>query len=178
MKLAQGVALAAVVGLLGLLVWKVVTEQRSSAIPAAVAGGKKPSAPLFELPLLRGEGTVELRSLRGRVVVLNVWASWCRPCASEAADLEASWRRWKSKDVVFLGMDWHDAASDARGFARKHGVTYPLVRDRDGQVLSKYGVDGVPQTFFIDREGRLVGEHFEGPVDQEALSRNIELARS
>jgi cytochrome c biogenesis protein CcmG, thiol:disulfide interchange protein DsbE len=78
--------------------------------------------------------------------------------------LEDAWQRYRSQGVVFVGIDWHDVKSDARRFLDHHGVTYPTVLDGSGSITDRYGVVGVPETYFIDRRGRLVGEHIVGTV--------------
>jgi cytochrome c biogenesis protein CcmG/thiol:disulfide interchange protein DsbE len=172
---AQAVTLVAVAGLLVLLVWKVATGERSQ-VPASLEPGESVVAPAFELPRLDGTGRLSLASLRGKAVVVNFWASWCRPCREEAPLLEAAWRRYRSRGLVVVGVDYDDFSGDARAFARRHGMTYPLVQDRKKSTVSRYDVTGVPETFFVDREGRLVGELIAGPVEERQLAENIELA--
>ncbi len=152
----QVVALAAVAGLLGLLVWRLTHQSK----PPKMGG----PAPAFSLRRLDTNGTLALASLRGKPVVLNFWASWCVPCKGEAKMLEDAWQRYRSQGVVFVGIDWHDVKSDARRFLDHHGVTYPTVLDGSGSITDRYGVVGVPETYFIDRRGRLVGEHIVGTV--------------
>jgi cytochrome c biogenesis protein CcmG/thiol:disulfide interchange protein DsbE len=152
----QVVALAAVAGLLGLLVWRLTHQSK----PPKIGG----PAPAFSLRRLDTSGTLALASLRGKPVVLNFWASWCVPCKGEAKMLEDAWQRYRSEGVVFVGIDWHDVKSDARRFLDHHGVTYPTVLDGSGSITDRYGVVGVPETYFIDRRGRLVGEHIVGTV--------------
>ena len=172
---AQAVALAAVASLLGLLVWKVVHEDRSQ-VPARLEPGKSVVAPEFDLPRLDREGNLSLASLRGKAVVINFWASWCGPCRDEAPLLEAAWKRYRSRGLVVVGVDYDDFSGDARAFARRNGMTYPLVQDKKKTTVSHYDVTGVPETFFVDREGRLVGELISGPVEEQDLAENIELA--
>jgi cytochrome c biogenesis protein CcmG/thiol:disulfide interchange protein DsbE len=150
----QIVALAAVAGLLGLLVWR-LTHQKH----APKAGGP---APHFTAKRLDG-GTFDLRSVRGKPVVINFWASWCGPCKSEAAALERQWQRYKGR-VVFLGIDYNDVSGDARRFLQRHGVTYPTLLDGSGMIGDRYGLSGVPETYFVDRNGQIVGEHILGPI--------------
>jgi cytochrome c biogenesis protein CcmG/thiol:disulfide interchange protein DsbE len=161
----QVVALAAVAGLLGLLVWRLTHQSK----PPKIGG----PAPAFSLRRLDTSGTLALASLRGKPVVLNFWASWCVPCKGEAKMLEDAWQRYRSQGVVFVGIDWHDVKSDARRFLDHHGVTYPTVLDGSGSITDRYGVVGVPETYFIDRRGRLVGEHIVGTVvDQKDRFRS------
>ena len=151
----QLVALAVVGALLGLLVWR-LTHQA----PASRAGGP---APLFTAKLLAGGGTLSLASLRGKPVVLNFFQSSCEPCKAESKVLEAAYRRYRSRGVVFVGVDFQDALADARRFVRVHGITYPVVRD-PGAIVTRYGLIGTPETFFIDRRGLLASEPVIGTV--------------
>ena len=153
---AQAAAVALVLGLLALLVWRVAH------------GSSRPTsgpAPRFTLPRLDGKGALALADLRGKGVIINFAASWCDPCKKEAPVLERTWQRYRSRGLVVLGIDGNDFTSDARKFTRRYGLTYPFVRDPDGGILRKYGLSGFPETFFVDRGGRLVAEHIEGPID-------------
>jgi cytochrome c biogenesis protein CcmG/thiol:disulfide interchange protein DsbE len=166
----QLVALAAVAGLLGLLVWRLTHQSH----PPKVGG----PAPHFTAKQLDG-GTFDLRSVRGKPVVLNFWASWCGPCKIEAAALERQWQRYRGR-VVFLGIDYNDPIGDARRFLDRHGVTYPTLLDGSGMIGDRYGLAGVPETYFIDRSGNVVGEHILGPITSAhwaaAFDRSIKAA--
>ena len=176
-KLAlQAVAIAVVASMVALLGWRVVTRDRAHGIADAIAAGKRPAAPDFDLPLLDGTGRVVLSSLRGKAVVLNFWASWCVPCKDEAPRLQAAWEKWRDRGVVFLGVDAQDFRSDAKRFAARYRLTYPIVHDGKGSTLGHFGVTGFPETWFVDREGRLVGERIQGPVSAHQLDDNIRLA--
>jgi cytochrome c biogenesis protein CcmG, thiol:disulfide interchange protein DsbE len=153
---AQGLALAAVAGLLGLLVWRVTHQAHAPKV-----GGPAPS---FSAGLLNG-GTLDLASLRGKAVVINFFQSYCDPCKVESQALETAYRKSRGSGVVFLGVDYYDFAKDARRFVQKHGVTYPIVRDQNGAIATRYGITGTPETFFVDRRGRLVGSHVVGPIN-------------
>jgi cytochrome c biogenesis protein CcmG/thiol:disulfide interchange protein DsbE len=156
----QLVALAAVAALLGLLVWNLTHRPH----PPAIGG----PAPNFSLARLEGSGDLSLESLRGKVVVLNFWASWCEPCKAEAATLEQLWQTYRGRGVVFVGVDSNDAASDARRFLAVHRITYPVVHDTNGLVAANsYGIANLPETFFVDRRGRLVSNHVLGPVSEK-----------
>ena len=172
---AQTLAVGLVGALLGLLVWKVVREERSD-VPEQLAQGKTPPAPIFTLPRLDQTGELSLASLRGKAVVVNFWASWCKPCEEEAPLLERAWQRYRERGLVVVGVDAQDFGKDARRFARKNGMSYPLVRDGPGETLGEYGVTGFPETFFVNRDGKLVGERISGAVEEDQLSENIELA--
>jgi cytochrome c biogenesis protein CcmG/thiol:disulfide interchange protein DsbE len=134
-------------------------------------------APDFSLGLFDGS-TFQLSTAlqSGKPVVLNFWASWCVPCKGEAALLERASRQYRN--VVFIGVDYHDVTSDARNFLRHHDVTYPIVQDGSGDIGDHYGITGVPETYFIDRRGRLVGKHIVGTIvnQQDAFRRGVEAA--
>jgi cytochrome c biogenesis protein CcmG/thiol:disulfide interchange protein DsbE len=174
-KVARAAAVALVATLLGILALRLVTTDRNNGLARAVAAGKRPPAPAFALPRLDAPGRLELASLRGRVVVLNFWASWCNPCKAEANVLAGAARRWKSRDVQLLGVDSQDFGSDARSFMRRHGLEYPNVHDGAGSVMSRYGVTGFPETWFIAPSGRIVA-HVSGPLSSSGLDQDIRLA--
>jgi cytochrome c biogenesis protein CcmG, thiol:disulfide interchange protein DsbE len=119
-------------------------------------------------------GTLQLASLRGKAVVLNFWASWCYPCKQEAPALAAASKRWAGRAVV-LGVDVNDAAGSARRFAEKYGLDYPLVHDNRNVTSPKYGLTGLPETFFIDRSGKLV-LHLAGEVDAGDIEDGVQQA--
>jgi len=172
---AQALAVALVAGLLALLVWK-VAHNDSAHLGSQLAAGKHPVAPDFTLPRLGPGEKINLAALRGKAVVINFWASWCHPCKQEVPRLEAAYRQWAGKDVVFIGIDAQDFVGDAKRFAAKLGITYPLVHDAPGGTVDRYGVTGFPETFFVGRNGKLVGTHVEGAVSADDLARNIPLA--
>ena len=175
LKLAgQAFALLTVASLLGLLVWKLATEE-GSGLRAAVQSGEAPPAPGFALPGLDGEGELSLEGFRGRAVVVNFWASWCVPCREEAPLLEAAWQRHRSRGVVVLGVDARDLAADGRAFVREFALTYPNVYDGPGRIADAYGLTGVPETYFVDREGRVV-DLVAGPLTEDAIEAGIEKA--
>lgn len=173
----QAAAVSVVALLIALLGWQVTREENTGGVAAALAAGGTPPAPDFDLERLDGRGRIRLSEFEGtKVVVLNFWASWCLPCKDEAPILEAGWERWRGKGVQFLGVDAQDLKSDGRRFVDRYGVSYPSVYDGNGSMLGRFGVTGFPETYFIDRRGRLIGERVQGPVTAEQLDRNIELA--
>ena len=153
---------AAVVTLVALLIallgWQVASRNKGQNVASQVEKGKSPAAPDVELPRLNGSGAVSLASFRGKAVVLNFWASWCIPCRDEAPRLQGVWEQYGGQDVVVLGIDAQDFTGDARRF------------------IERFGVTGFPETWFVSRDGRLVGERVQGPVSEEQLERNIQLA--
>jgi cytochrome c biogenesis protein CcmG/thiol:disulfide interchange protein DsbE len=132
-------------------------------------------APPFKLPLMDGR-EVALEEFRGKVVFLNFWASWCPPCRAEARLLEASWRRHRGEDVVFFGVNMQDREEPARAFLREFDITYPNAVDAGNRVAIGYGIWGIPETFFIDGNGRITYKHI-GALDAELIHTKLEEAR-
>ena len=122
----------------------------------------------FELPLLSGGGVVRLAEQRGQVVLLDFWASWCTPCRDEAPALAAAYAEYRDRGVAFIGVNLWDNARDAAAFAAQHGQTYPSGLDAEGRAAISYGVRGIPEKFFIDRNGT-IARKFVGPMDLPQL---------
>src|SRR5512139_2911563 len=147
------IALLVVVGLVIVLAFglraRYTTQPRSGA------------APDFSLPLYAGyEGglgkpQVRLADLRGQVVFINFWASWCVPCREEQPVLEKLWKQYRSKGVVFLGIDYVDTEPAALQYLREFGVTYPNGPDLGTKISPKYHIQGVPESFLVDRQGNI-----------------------
>lgn len=166
LKLAgQALTLVALAALLALLVWRLTHQHHAPKVGSA--------APSFSLQRLDGAGSLDLASLRGKAVVLNFWASWCGPCKSEAAALERTYRRYSDRGVVFVGVDYHDVTSDARRFVAAHGLSFPMVLDGSGAIGDRYGITGVPETYVLDRRGRLV-LHIPGPIVGQSFSDELQ----
>jgi cytochrome c biogenesis protein CcmG/thiol:disulfide interchange protein DsbE len=186
-RLLQFASLVSVAALLALLGWRLVNDSRGSDLVSAVRAGKKPAAPQFRLAVIwrhtetwpRGlvdslsSGRVSLQNLRGEAVVLNFWASWCIPCKAEAPLLVASARTHAGK-VAFLGIDVQDFKSDARRFLRRYHANYVSLRDGGGSTSSGYGLTGVPETYFVDRRGRIVA-HVPGQITRDQLEAGVRL---
>ncbi len=167
----QVIAVTAVVGLLVLLGWKLAFGNGGGA-SAELADGGNPVAPDFTLPRIDAEGgDLTFSSLKGKAVVVNFWASWCIPCKDEAPELQKTYEKYRDQGLVVLGVDAKDFRQDGKRFIKRFGLTYPVVDDGRGSTLGKWGVRGFPETFFVDREGRIVGEVIEGGID---LERNRE----
>ncbi len=140
------------------------------AIPSPLIG--RP-APEFALPLFGG-GTLRATDLRGKVLVVNFWASWCVPaCTDEAPHLQRIWERYGSRGVVVIGVNIQDREAPARAFIQRFGQTFPNGMDRSGAISIDYGVYGVPETFVIDRQGRIAYKH-AGAVTEEMLASKID----
>ena len=171
---AQSLALAAVAGLLALLIWDVAHS--NGGIASEVKSGHIVRAPDFTLRRLDRPGTLRFSSLRGQAVVVNFWASWCAPCKTETPRFERASRQWRGRPVVFLGINAgaEDLPSHARAFLRRYGITYPNVRD-NGSLVRKFGLSGYPETFFVDRRGRVV-EHIGREVSARELQGGIRAA--
>ena len=129
-------------------------------------------APQFTLSLFDG-GEISLSDLRGQVVVVNFWASWCPPCRAEAPLLEEAWRSYRDRGVVFLGVDYVDTEAEARAYLREFGVTYPNGPDRGSRIARAFGITGIPDTFFIDRQG-IVARAYPMPIDRATLVAALE----
>ena len=150
----QAVAVAFVLGLLAVLIWKVV-HNPTSPVTRAQQADQPTAAPAFTKARVDTSGTLSLASLRGKVVVLNFWQSYCAPCTAEARTLAASSKQWAGKDVVFVGVDEQDLRGPALKFMHRFGITYPNVAD-NLSLTGKYGVTGYPETFFIDPRGQVI----------------------
>lgn len=170
--------LGSLVIVLGVLAFATIRSNRPSSIAAALAQGRTPEAPDFVLPRLDEDGRLDLASLRGNVVVVNFWASWCPPCRLEAPALEATWQRYRDRGVVVVGINVQDLVPEAARFLKETRTTYPVVRDRDNATYRAYGVVALPETFFIERAGMIV-EKFRGGVSDpqkwfQAVERVLE----
>jgi cytochrome c biogenesis protein CcmG/thiol:disulfide interchange protein DsbE len=163
---ARGVALAVaivVLSLIGLMIWGM-----GKRAAGTVGEARLQTRPAPEIALTRFDGgSFSLAEARGKPVLINFWASWCIPCEEEARALERASRLYRDR-VVFVGVNVQDTDENARAFLRRYGVTYPNVRDAGGAVSVEYGMSGVPESYFVDREGRLVRK-WQGPLDEAQL---------
>ena len=170
---AQALAVGLVLGLLALLIWK-VAQGNAGGVASKIDHGKIVPAPNFTLGRLDRGGRLQLAALKGKPVVLNFWASWCYPCNQEAKTLESASRQWSGK-ATLVGVDVRDATGEARTFLRHHGITYPAVHDSNDKMWPTWGLTGVPETFFVDRRGRVIA-HVMGQISASDLRQGIEEA--
>jgi cytochrome c biogenesis protein CcmG/thiol:disulfide interchange protein DsbE len=164
--------LAGIVVFVGFMAWGLLDTNRAQPTSGP--------APDFTLNLFEGydgglgRSTIALSELRGQVVVLNFWASWCVPCEEEAPDLEATWRAYKDRGVVFLGVDWTDNEADALDYLHRFDITYANGPDLGSKIAQPlYRITGVPETFIIDQQGD-VRFFKESPVTQQELAAQID----
>lgn len=137
-------------------------------------------APNFTLPTLSGED-FSLSNQLGKVVVMNVWASWCAPCRKEAPDLQAVWKQSDKKTVQFVGLDTRDSTTSAQGFIKNYGITYPQAIDTDGQVQllfrNSLPAQAIPSTLIVDAQGR-VAARILGTASEATLRNVIDAVQS
>lgn len=191
-RLATIASLLVAVALVALLAYGLFTRSPNTNLDDALARGEAIDAPAFDLPILTPgtlgtqlertlqpavrDGRLTLDELRGTPIILNFWASWCDPCREEMPLLERAWlRQGRPAGVLFLGLDMQDATDDARAFLAAYDVTYPNIRDQGNDVARDYGVTGLPETVFIDRDGRAVG-HVVGAIDAAQLREGVAAA--
>lgn len=157
-----------VIALLIFIMWGLINAFKTPPIIGS-------TAPDFSMPLYRGQGEFTLSEHRGKVVVINFWASWCAPCAEEAPGLEQAWQNTKDRGVVFVGVDWVDAEDKGLAFMEEHGISYYNGADLGTRIADAYRIRAVPETFIIGKDGKVL---FYAPrmVSYEELMSEIEQA--
>ena len=167
MSAKQLITVTAVLALIGLLGYGLLSKGGQSIEPGDAAPDK-------ELARLDGSGTGEIADYRGKWVLVNFWASWCGPCKAEAPDLESFQKQHSARNFTVLGINLDDATGDATEFVRSNGLTYPQLRDGDGnERRDAYGMTGFPESFLVDPAGKLVLIR-RGPVDERYLAEQVE----
>jgi len=134
-------------------------------------------APAFDLERLDAPGRIRLADLAGKVVVVNFFASWCVPCKEEAPALVRVWERYRTSGVVFVGVVYQDSPEAAKAFHERMGQTWPIGVDDGGRTAIGFGVFGIPETYFIGKDGVIAGRHI-GPIDEATLTNAVETLRS
>jgi cytochrome c biogenesis protein CcmG/thiol:disulfide interchange protein DsbE len=165
-KIAYGwfavwILLIAILALVGIKLYQVTLGPKDTG-----------AAPEFTLNTFDGE-TITMSSLRGKVVVVNIWASWCEPCKEEAPELEAFWQAYKDRGVMVLGVDYVDTEREARTYLLQYGITYPNGPDLGTQIYQDFRASGVPETYVIDQNGQIV-TNIIGVVTGDQLTGIVE----
>jgi cytochrome c biogenesis protein CcmG/thiol:disulfide interchange protein DsbE len=142
---------------------------RDPAVVASPLVGR--AAPAFKLAGLDGPA-VRMSDLRGQVVVVNFWASWCVECRTEQNALNTTWSRFRDSGVTVLGVNFQDTTSEARNYVGSLGISYPVVQDTESSTALAYGLRGVPETFVVDKAGR-IADRVIGPVSAQRLADRI-----
>jgi cytochrome c biogenesis protein CcmG/thiol:disulfide interchange protein DsbE len=159
-------AWALVLGLLGILGFGLVRAQQGSL-------GVGSRVPDFTLTTFEGD-QIHITDLRGQVVLINFWASWCTTCKVEARELEQVYQMYKDRGVVFLGVDYVDSEPEALAYLERYGITYPNGQDKGTRISQAFRVRAVPETFIVDPEGR-VADVMIGPyTSMEMIVQDIE----
>jgi cytochrome c biogenesis protein CcmG, thiol:disulfide interchange protein DsbE len=161
-----------VIALVALLVYGVNSSGPSRTLDSQLARGQKPAAPSLALTSLRNGKPASLKDYRGRVVLLNVWASWCTPCREESPLLQRWQQRMQARGGTVLGIDTLDIKSDALSFINRYRLTYPQLNDREGTSIKKLGTAQYPESFVVDPRGRITALQ-RGPVDDKWMQANV-----
>lgn len=139
-----------------------------------VQAGPLSSGPAPDFTLTGFDGsTLTLSELRGKVVIINFWASWCPPCRQEAPYLEETWRKYKDQGVIFIGVNWVDTQKEALAYIDELDITYFNGPDLGTRIAQAYNIQGIPETFYVAKNGELRGVHI-GPLLAPQLDQKIE----
>ena len=159
--------------LVGLLAYGLTTTGTDTTLDSAMARGERVDPPADgSLPRLEGAGTGSLADYRGKVVLVNVWASWCTPCRDELPLIQKAHKTLSSRGGTVLGIDVKENSRAARKAVREYGLSYPNLRDRDGDYVREWGQTGYPETYVIDRKGKVAAVR-RLPVTQAWLDRTL-----
>lgn len=155
---------------------EVARERPGSTLTSRIrtGAGDGDLAPTFEVPGYAGSGLVRLEAFRGHPIVLNFWASWCPPCRAEADILQAAYLTYRSRGVVFIGIDMqNDTWGESRAFLARHTISYPVGRDNGGTVARAYRVTSLPSTYLISADGHIHGPSMTGGFIDAAGAREL-----
>jgi cytochrome c biogenesis protein CcmG/thiol:disulfide interchange protein DsbE len=158
--------------LVGLLTYGVASQGTDSTIDSALAQGKRVPAPERQLPRLGSAEQGSISDYKGKVVLVNFWASWCPPCTKELPLLEKTQAKMSAAGGTVLGINTRDASEDANGFVRKYHLTFPSLRDGSGDFAEKWGLTGYPESFLLDKDGRVAAAR-RGPIDQAWVDEHV-----
>lgn len=149
-------AFAGVLALIALLVYGVAVKSGADTFDNAVAAGERLPAPARDVRVLNDDGTKSIADYKGKVVLLNFWASWCEPCKAESPAIERAYRKYAKDGLVVLGANVDDLSKDANEFVIEHHLTYPVLRYSSTNATKDFGTKRLPETFVIDRDGKVV----------------------
>jgi cytochrome c biogenesis protein CcmG/thiol:disulfide interchange protein DsbE len=159
--------------LVGLLAYGVASQGTDQTIDSALAQGKRVPAPDRQLPRLgTAHATGSVADYRGKVVLVNFWASWCHPCTQELPLLERTQAKMQAAGATVLGINTRDNTDDAQGFVKRFHLTFPSLRDGSGDFAEKWGLTGYPESFLLDKQGRVAAAR-RGPIDQQWVDANV-----
>ncbi len=154
-----------VLALLGLLFWGM---QRGPSTPINTVAPINRPAPDFTVTTLDGQ-QLRMSDLRGKTVVLNIWASWCGPCKDEAGELNRAYAQYQGRNVAFVGIAFNDDTGPMREFVAKYGVPYPVALDPEGKISIDLGITGVPETYIVNPNGQMT-QKWVGPITAKQLT--------
>lgn len=138
------------------------------------ASGRAPSAtaPDFTLPAVAGE-SITLSTLKGEVVLINIWATWCAPCRAEMPEIQATYARYQAKGFTTLAVNLGEEPEVITAFLQQRGLRFPVLLDRDGKVSEAYGAYVLPESFLLDRQG-VIRAAYRGPIPRGVLTETVE----
>ena len=169
---------AALIPLFALLAWA-ATQQRGQPVGAGINQQfgeiriDNSAAADFTLPLLNGSDAVTLVDLRGKVVMIDFWASWCAPCRQESGILNRAYEAYAGRPIEFVGVNVWDTENSAELFLVEFGVAYPVGVDSTGDIALNYGVRGIPEKFFVDANG-IIRHKYVGPMPEDVLRATLD----
>ena len=159
--------------LVGLLAYGLTTTGADTTLDAAMARGERVDPPTRDtLPVLGGDGDGSLADYAGKVVLVNVWASWCAPCRDELPLIQKAHKMMSARGGTVLGIDVKENSGAALEAVEEFGLTFPNLRDRDGSYVREWGQTGYPENFVIDREGRIAAVR-RLPITQEWVDETL-----
>jgi cytochrome c biogenesis protein CcmG, thiol:disulfide interchange protein DsbE len=181
MKVSLPTVVVSIVGaaLIGLLIYGVTNQAANRTLDEALAHGEPPTAPMANasVPAISGDGHTTLAAYRGKVVLLNFWASWCTGCQQEAKLLERAQHELSPHGATVLGVTWQDPTTDSLRFVKEYGLTFPNYHDANGELVNAFGTRQLPESFVINREGKI--EDIErGEIGPEFVKRALAVAEA